>query len=129
MTQEQFEQELAERETDYYCEEMTMSEMKIRYGFLTGNMFDGWTSEEIESIDIEASIRRYADQVEAEIRKSFPGTDVEVLWQNAAGILPWELSCQVVDPSDPDAERREDIAFVEHIAGEVYGAQDWPVLQ
>lgn len=109
--------------------ETVMTPYNIKYGFLTGNLFGGWSSEEIETLDAAASIRRYADLVEAAILAAFPGSTVEVDWQDAEGILPHNLRPFVCDPADPDHDNWRLTEEVERLASDIYETQDWQVLK
>src|SRR5437764_15234440 len=72
--------------------EATMS-LTIRYGFLADSLFDGWSEDEMAGIDRDASVRSFAQQVEAAIREEHRGADIEVVWQSGrSGVKPDDLS-------------------------------------
>jgi len=101
--------------------------LQIRYGFLTGNLFDGWTTEDLAGIDPAASVRRYADLCEAAIHKAFPDAEVEIAYQHATGIVPANIHTQVINPGQTDEEQGEREATVDLIGSDVYEAQEWIV--
>lgn len=50
--------------------------MKIRFEILGGNLFS-----DVTGINVEASVEKYAELVEREIRAEYPTADVEVSYQ------------------------------------------------
>jgi hypothetical protein len=105
------------------------AEFEIRYGFLTGNLFAGWSSEEMETLDEGASVHSYADRVEAAIQKAFPTAEVSVVLEHAEGIVPNSCVTYVRDLSDPDKNCGLLEEDVELIGSDIYEAQEWLVLR
>lgn len=101
--------------------------LKIRYGFLTGNLFDGWSSDELAGIDPTASVSRCAELCKEAIEKAFPGTDVDIAYQHASGIVPAGIVTSVYDPEQTDEQQGEREADVDEIGSYVYEAQEWIV--
>lgn len=103
--------------------------LNIRYGFLTGNLFDGWSSDELASIDPAASVTRYAELCREAIEKAFPGAEVEIAYQHATGIVPAGIATSVYDPDQTDEQRREREVDVDNIGSKIYEEQTWTVSQ
>jgi hypothetical protein len=102
----------------------------VQYGFLAGDLFDGWPSADIESLDIPASIDRYATQCEIALQRAFPSAEIVVAYENGSGILPHNLRTAVYPPQGhPEQEEDQgDLeAMAEEVASSVYHAQSWLV--
>lgn len=101
--------------------------LKIRYGFLTGNLFDVWSSEELAGIDPAAGVSKYVELCRQAIEKAFPGADVAITYQHAGGIIPANIATTVYDPEQTDEEQGDREADVDLIGSDVYEAQEWIV--
>lgn len=100
--------------------------LTIRYGFLADSLFDGWSEDEMASIDRDASVRSFAQQVEDAIREEHGGADIEVVWQSGrSGVKPADLSTLFIDSNAPDEYYPDYLEALESIAGEVYEKGLW----
>lgn len=99
-----------------------MAITKITTGFLSGNLFDGW---DMDGINEDASVRKYAEAFEAKLRANYPDAEVEVDWQDGGGVEPHSLLTRVYFDDEVDEWREsQEIDDIDNIGGRVYADQD-----
>jgi hypothetical protein len=107
------------------CETANYSGWKLRYGFLTGNLLAGWDEDELEEINVPVSVSNYAEKCRSLIQHSFPGAEVEIVYQDRSGCLPADLRAQAIQP---DGEMDEDTAEeVEYLGSRAFDDDTWQV--
>ena len=98
--------------------------MRIRTGYLNGNLTCEWSAEDTAQYDEAASWARYGELLEEALRKEFPDAEITVQSQDGVGSMPRPLNTAVYDDSgEYDALAAE----VDDIAARVYEAFDWLV--
>jgi len=78
---------------------------------------------DMDGLDVSASMARYAEQVEAELRRMNPGTDIIVKWGDCdSGGYRWKI------PADMSLEERDRWRDeIERAVNEIFDASDWAV--
>lgn len=101
--------------------QMNLEITTIRYGFHAADLFAGWDDE--EKYNIPASAAKYAELIKAELKKQYPGAEIETPYDlDAGGVLPAPLQAAVNDNPNHD-----DVPVIDHIAAQVYESYDWTV--
>lgn len=59
-------------------EETNYANLRIYHKVFGGNLFNGWDEDEVERIDEEASIHKYAEELRKRLEGEFPGAEVIV---------------------------------------------------
>ena len=57
----------------------------IRTGVSASSLFDSWGEQDVDGIDTEAYVNKYADALLAELLDAFPDADIEVLTHDIPG--------------------------------------------
>jgi hypothetical protein len=74
----------------------------IRYGFLTGNLFAAWSQEEIDALNVSASVSTFARMLEQEIGQAFPSAEVTVEFRDRIGSIPADIQTAAWDSRGND---------------------------
>ena len=95
----------------------------VRYGFHAADLFSGWQDEDPAVYDERLSAAKYADLIETKLRESYPGAEVEVVYDfGASGIVQRPMQTAYNDETD-----HAEVGTIEHIAGQVYEDYEWCV--
>jgi hypothetical protein len=102
---------------------------KVTYGFLLGNLFAGWSSEELETLKISESVSKFTKLCQEALQEVFPCAKIEVLYQEGEGVLPERLRAAVHTPWGTSGEALGEalVPWVENTCAEVYASQEWQV--
>ena len=98
--------------------------MKIETGFHGADLFNE------EGYDVAKSAALYADMLEKEIKRAFPGAEVEVSYDtNAGGVLPYALQTRIdgMDVSVADETTMNNLMEIDDIHTRVYQEFTWAV--
>jgi hypothetical protein len=101
---------------------------RIQTGFLSGNLFDGWSEDEMAQIEAGPSVHLFAELLEKEVRRWWPDVaDIRVHFEDASGIIP--ASCSTRAWTDNDDLRAEDetVEAIDQIQADLYESQAWQV--
>lgn len=117
-------------------EETNYANLRIYHKVFGGNLFNGWDEDEVERIDEEASIHKYAETLQGWLEAEFPGAEIIVdyeLYTSGGTGTTW------VEDMDDDYKRYyptrpgwplEELAMkVSEIAGTLWGEADWVVMK
>jgi hypothetical protein len=96
--------------------------LTVQTGFLAGNLFDGWASDDLADIDQAASAARYAELLGERLGDAFPKAAVNVEYQDGVGALPFSCRTEATTTDEDDAWRdQEDAeARIDQIAADLY---------
>lgn len=97
-----------------------MAVKSVFFGILVGDMF---ADEDEETIDVDDSIRLFAEQVEEAIKEEY-GDHVAVDWdsQNATGSIPAGLRTRVNGEDD-----HPDVEWIDSLISNVWQKWDWVI--
>lgn len=93
---------------------------KINTGFLSGHL----SSMEFNE---QESAKKYQQLLVAELKRKYPGVEINVDYQLATGCMPVTLETSVEYSGDEiDLSQEEyDISVIDHIAEKVWEKSDW----
>lgn len=104
--------------TEAYEAEMTVK--SVFFGIMVGDLF----ADDDETVDVDASVRQYAEHVEAALKARYGDIAVEWDSQNATGVVPYGLKTRVNGETD-----HPEVEAVNILIGEVWQGWEWAVYE
>lgn len=112
-------------------ENTTLTVTAIEVHIDTNALFDGWSTDDIKSLDIKASVQKFLDLVAAQTRRYWPDASVEV---DDASDNGDNITVTCSKPGDEDVnhlqyhqEQEETEAIRELISSIYYDGPGWQV--